>query len=128
MKIGSFIQNIDGSLIGRVHGLGFTTTAVKAEPQRSQSGKNYFRLIADPSKDVYEIGYAFEKQKDGRTYYSVTIDSPMFPQTVNAALFQDLKQPGMFNLVWNRQETQDARPENGSRSASYRTQTPNLTL
>lgn len=45
MKIGSFIQNIDGSLIGRVHGLGFTTTAVKAEPQRSQSGKNYFRLL-----------------------------------------------------------------------------------
>lgn len=115
MKIGTFIQNNDGSLLGRIHGLGFVTVAVAGEPQRSQSGKDYFRLIADPAKDIYEVGFAFAKQKDGKTYYSVSIDSPMFPQPVNAALFQEKGIPGVFNLIWNRPETQGVQPEAASK-------------
>lgn len=115
MKIGTFVQNNDGSLLGRIHGLGFVTVAVTAEPQNSRNGKDYFRLTADPAKDVYEIGFAFAKQKDGKTYYSVSIDSPMFPQPVNAALFQDKGNPGVFNLIWNRPEAQGVQPEAASK-------------
>ncbi len=111
MKIGTFVQNQDGSLLGRVHGLGFVTVAVAGEPQSSRNGKDYYRLIADPAKDVYEIGFAFAKQKDGQTYYSVSIDSPMFPLPVNAALFQDKGNPGVFNLIWNRPQAQGLKPE-----------------
>jgi uncharacterized protein (DUF736 family) len=111
MKIGAFIQSPDGSLIGRIHGLGFKTVAVAAEPQTSRDGKRYFRLIADPTKDVYEIGLAFPREKDGKLYYSVSIDSPMFPQPINAALFQDKGNPGVFNLIWNRPEAQGLKPE-----------------
>lgn len=110
MKIGLFIQSPDGSLIGRIHGLGFKTVAVAAEPQTSRDGKSYFRLIADPAKDVYEIGLAFPKEKDGKTYYSVSIDSPMFPQPINATLFPD-RESGGYNLVWNRQDRNDLKAE-----------------
>mgnify|MGYP003381953470 CR=1 FL=1 len=128
MKIGTFVQNHDGSLLGRVHGLGFVTVAVAGEPQSSRNGKDYYRLIADPAKDVYEIGFAFAKQKDGQTYYSVSIDSPMFPQPVNAALFQDKGNPGVFNLIWNRPETQEPKPEKRSNPARRQNGTQNLTL
>ena len=128
MKIGTFVQNHDGSLLGRVHGLGFVTVAVAGEPQSSRNGKDYYRLIADPAKDVYEIGFAFAKQKDGQTYYSVSIDSPMFPQPVNAALFQDKGNPGVFNLIWNRPETLDAKPEKRINPARRQTGSQNLSL
>lgn len=128
MKIGTFVQSPEGELLGRIHGLGFVTVAVTGEPQTSRDGKDYFRLIADPARDAYEIGVAFAKQKDGRTYYSVNIDSPMFPQPVNAALFQDKGNPGVFNLIWNRPETQDARPEKVSNPAHRQARTPNLSI
>lgn len=102
MKIGTFMQSPDGSLLGRIHGLGMVTTAVSFEPQTSRDGKGYYRLIADPAKDVYEVGVAFPKQKDGKTYYSVNIDSPMFPTPVSAALFPDKGNQGVFSLIWNR--------------------------
>jgi uncharacterized protein (DUF736 family) len=107
MKIGTFIQSPDGSLVGRIHGLGMVTTAVSFEPQTSRDGKGYYRLIADPAKDVYEVGVAFPKQKDGRLYYSVSIDSPMLPQPINAALFQDKGDQIVFNLIWSRQADND---------------------
>lgn len=128
MKIGTFVQNNDGSLLGRIHGLGFVTVAVAGEPQSSRGGKDYFRLIADPAKDVYEIGFAFAKQKDGKTYYSVSIDSPMFPQPVNAALFQDKGNPGVFNLIWNRPEGQEAKPEKANHPNGRQNGTQSLTL
>ncbi len=128
MKIGTFVQSPEGTLLGRIHGLGFVTVAVAGEPQSSRDGKDYFRLIADPAKDVYEIGFAFAKQKDGRTYYSVNIDSPMFPQPVNAALFQDKGNPGVFNLIWNRPETLDAKPEKRSNPARRQNESQNLSL
>jgi uncharacterized protein (DUF736 family) len=128
MKIGTFVQHNDGSLLGRIHGLGFVTVAVTGEPQSSREGKDYFRLIADPANDLYEIGFAFAKQKDGKTYYSVSIDSPMFPQPVSAALFQDKGNPGVFNLIWNRPELQDPKPEKESRLSSRQSGSQNLNL
>jgi len=103
MKIGTFIQSPDGHLLGRIHGLGLVTTPVSFEPQTSKDGKSYYRLIADPTKDVYEIGVAFPKEKYGKTYYTVSIDSPMFPAPVNATLLPD-RDGGAYDLVWTRQE------------------------
>ena len=115
MKIGTFVQSPEGSLLGRIHGLGMVTTAVNFEPQTSRDGKSYYRLIADPAKDVYEIGVAFPKEKDGRTYYSVSIDSPMFPNPVSAALFPDKGNRGVYSLIWNRPEAQGIQPETASK-------------
>jgi uncharacterized protein (DUF736 family) len=111
MKIGTFVQNSDGSLLGRIHGLGMVTTAVVFDPQKSREGKDYYRLIADPAKDVYEIGVAFPKQKDGKEYLSVNIDSPALATPLNAALFPDKDNRGVFNLVWNRPEAQGLKPD-----------------
>jgi len=103
VKIGTFAANKDGLLTGKIFGLGLGVTPVMFEPQTSKEGKRYFRLIADPAKAGYEIGAAFPKEKDGMSYHSVSIDSPVLPAPINAALFTD-KETGNFNLVWSRQE------------------------
>ena len=73
------------------------------EPQTSKDGKQYFRLIADPAKEGYEIGAAFPKEKDGMPYHSVSIESPALSAPINAALFQD-RESDAYNLMWNRQD------------------------
>ena len=96
---------------GKIFGLGLGVTPVMFEPQTSKDGKSYFRLIADPAKEAYEIGVAFPKDKDGMIYHSVSIDSPALPAPIYAALFHD-KENGTLNLVWNRQDAgKDLRAE-----------------
>jgi uncharacterized protein (DUF736 family) len=109
MKIGTFMQNDAGLLLGRIYGLGLGTVAVIFEPQTSRDGVAYFRLVADPTNEVYEIGAAFPKTKDGQAYFSVVLDTPLFPAPVNAALFPD-QDTGIFNLVWNRVEPVSVKP------------------
>ncbi len=101
MKIGTFIQDRNGIMHGKIHGLGFGVISVMFEAQTSREGKPYFRIIADPARNAYEVGAAFEKQKDGMTYHSVCLESPAFMQPLNAALFPD-RDTGNFNLVWDR--------------------------
>jgi uncharacterized protein (DUF736 family) len=103
IKIGVFATDKQGNLQGKIFGLGLGVTPVLFEPQTSKDGKNYFRLIAEPSKLGYEIGAAFPREKDGMVYHSVTIDSPILPAPINAALFID-RENGNLNLVWNRQD------------------------
>lgn len=103
IKIGNFMADSNGFMFGKIYGLGLGVTPVKFEPQTSQGGKNYFRLIADPAKEAYEIGVAFPKDKDGMVWHSVSIESPALPAPINAALFQD-RETGAYNLIWSRQE------------------------
>ena len=103
IKIGTFAADKKGVMHGKIYGLGLGVTPVMFEPQTSKDGKSYFRLIADPAKEAYEIGAAFPKDKDGMAYHSVSIESPALPAPINAALFQD-KESNTFNLVWNRQD------------------------
>jgi uncharacterized protein (DUF736 family) len=111
VKIGSFIQDKKGIIHGKMYGYGLGVISVLFEPQTSKDGKSYFRLIADPAKDAYEIGAAFPREKDGMNYHSVSIDSPVLPAPINAALFPD-KETGTLNLVWNRQdEAKDLKAE-----------------
>ncbi|MEJ0062761.1 MAG: DUF736 domain-containing protein [Alphaproteobacteria bacterium] len=103
IKIGSFGEDGDGFLHGRIYGLGLGVVPVLFEPQTSKGGKSYYRLVADPDQNPHEIGAAFPRDKDGMTYYSVSIDSPALPAPINAALFKD-RENGAYNLVWSRQE------------------------
>jgi uncharacterized protein (DUF736 family) len=104
MKIGSFQRDQYGNMTGKIYGLGFGAVPVSLEPETSKDGKPYFKVIADPHADSYEIGAAFEKQKDGLTCHSVSIDSPALKAPLNAALFPDKEQAGAYNLVWDRPE------------------------
>lgn len=104
VKLGSFVIDEHGVLHGNICGLGMGTTSVISEEALSKEGRRYLKLIADPLRDGYEVGAAFPKQKDGMDYYSVSIDSPILPAPINAALFPDRENELGFNLVWNRPE------------------------
>src|ERR1700722_15052104 len=89
VKIGTFVTDKKGVMHGKIYGLGLGVTPAMFEPQTSKDGKSYFRLIAEPAKEAYEIGAAFPRDKDGMQYHSVSIDSSILPAPINAALFQD---------------------------------------
>jgi len=63
--------------------------------------------IANPAtKEAFEFGAAFPRGKNGMNCHSVSIDFPILPAPINAALFQD-RGKRAYKLVWNRQD--DAR-------------------
>jgi uncharacterized protein (DUF736 family) len=101
MRIGSFTQDPQGNIIGQISGLGIGIIPVELQSQVSRNGNPFFKIIAEQNGEPYEVGAAFPKQKDGRTYYSVNMDSPVFAVPVNAAMFYDQK-TGTYNLVWDR--------------------------
>ncbi len=103
LRIGTFNLNQQGILEGRVYGLGLGSTPVAFVPQTSQSGNSYYRLMADPKGNAYEIGVAFPKEKNGLVYHSVSIDSPVLRSPINANLFAD-RNSGEQHLVWSRME------------------------
>jgi len=105
VKLGEFLQDESGALHGKICGLGIGSTDVISEEATSHDGKPYLKLIADPLRTAYEIGAAFPKMKDGMDYFSVNLESPLFPVPISAALFHDRDNDGTFNLVWNRPET-----------------------
>lgn len=111
MKIGTFAVDNQGVLQGRIYGLGLGAVHVVFDPQTSKDNKEYFRLIADPAKEAYEIGVAFPKEKGEMVYHSVSIESPVLAAPINAALFPDKDHEGSYNLVWNRPEPQGLKAE-----------------
>jgi len=120
MKLGTFQTDQYGTLNGKLCALGVGVIPVAFEPETSKDGKPYFRVMADPYGEGYEIGAAFEKQKDGMTYYSVSLESPAFKAPINAALFPDRSREGIFNLVWDRPEQQ--KPQMQAKAEAGQTQ------
>jgi len=104
LKLGKFHKGQDGAIFGNITALGIGTTHVVLEPTMSIDKRPYMKVIADPLNDPYEIGVAFLKEKDGKSYYAVTLESIAFPAPVKAALFPDRKEKDVYNLVWNRPE------------------------
>lgn len=104
MKLGHFMVDNFGTLHGKISGLGIGSISVISEQATSNNGKPYYKLIAEPMGEAYEIGAAFMKEKDGVAYYSVSLDSPVFLTPVSAALFRDKDDEHTLNLVWNRIE------------------------
>jgi uncharacterized protein (DUF736 family) len=102
MKIGTFLQDQEGNIHGKIYGLGLSPVSVLFDPQTSKDRKPYYKLIADPVGSAYEIGAAFEKTKDGMIYHSVSLDSPVFAAPINVALFPDKDRDGIFNLIFDR--------------------------
>jgi len=104
LKLGRFVIDEDGNLHGNIGGLGLGVIDVVTEEAKSQDGKTYMKLIADPLRAPYEIGAAFPKKKDGLDYFSVSLESPLLPAPISAALFPERGNEGAFNLVWSRPE------------------------
>lgn len=105
LKLGTAVKDTDGTLHGRIGSLGLGSVDFIGQEATSQDGKSYIKLIADPAGDAYEIGAAFPREKDGLSYYSVNLESPVFPAPLNAALFPDRSDTDQFNLVWSRPDT-----------------------
>jgi uncharacterized protein (DUF736 family) len=125
MKIGTFHRDQSGAIIGTIYGLGLGAVPVSFDQEISRDNRKYFRLTAEPGDAPYEIGVAFPKEKNGKTYYSVSIESPFLPMPINAALFPDRENKGNYSLIWNRQEPRSLKSE-ASVTDSGSFATPNL--
>ena len=125
MKSGKFFHDREGTIHGRICGLGMVKETVVSQPALDREGRNYLKLIGDPLGEAYELGAAFPKEKDGKRYYSVIIDSPLFPAPLHAALFYDHDSETTLNLVWNRSGTQrqTGEPAPGTEPSSSRRST-----
>ena len=104
ITLGKFWNGEDGSPHGTIGALGLNSTYIIGQRAQNKEGQPYFKLIGDPLGAAYEVGVAFPKEKDGMSYYSVVLESPLLPMPINAALFQDANEVNSFNLVWNRPE------------------------
>ena len=104
VKIGKFTQDQYGIFRGNISGLGIGSTEVISQEVSDREGKLYQKLIADPLGAAYEVGAAFPRNKGDMAYYSVNLESPLFPASLSAALFPDRENMGTFNLVWERPE------------------------
>ena len=113
LKIGSFQASETGDIYGTVHGLGMGATPVVFATQFGKDGRIYYRLIAETETAAFEIGVAFPKDKNGLLWYAVTIDSPMFPAPISAALFGDRDKKN-YNLVWSREDQSSPKVGNNS--------------
>ncbi len=102
--LGKFMQDGSGTLHGKIGGLGLVPTSVVSESATSQGGKSYLKLFGDPLGSCFEIGAAFPKEKDGVTYYSVNLESPIFPAPINGILYPDKHETNTLNLLWSRPE------------------------
>ena len=104
MDLSKFSKDKDGIFEGKVQGLGLGSVQVHSVMATSKENKTYYRLIAnDVSGDQYEVGSMWPKIKDGLEYFSVSLDSPFFPEPINAALFPDKNEPNAYRFVWQRQ-------------------------
>jgi len=104
LNLGQFFQ-ADGELHGTLSALAMATISVISKTMVDREGKTYLKLIGDPLGAAFEIGVAFPKDKDGKPYYSVTLESPVFPSPIRAALFPDRNNQTIHNLIWTRPET-----------------------
>jgi uncharacterized protein (DUF736 family) len=102
LTLGRFFKNSYAELNGNINGLGMKSTSITFMPATSREGKPYSKLIADPLGEAYEIGFAFEKQKQDMVFYSVILESPVFNAPIHAVMFPDRARENFFNLVWER--------------------------
>ena len=105
MKIGHFKQKDDTTYDGRMLSLTEEHITLFMAPveRRSENGPDYRILRGD-----FEFGAAWKRtSKDGKSYLSVKLDSPLLPAPINAALIEI--GDGGYMLVWNRDgQKQDA--------------------
>jgi len=102
MRLGTFTLDSFGEMHGKICGLGLGVTPVVFQQQTSRDGNLYFKAIADPVGEAFDIGAAFEREKDGKKYYAVYLESPAFAAPVNAVLLPDREYTGTYNLIWDR--------------------------
>lgn len=99
--IGTFVPTKEGGWVGNIRTL-LIDVRVRFVPNDNKSSEAApaFRVYAGES----EIGAAWHKVaagEQGREYFSVQLDDPLFPESIQTALFagQDSKSA---TLVWRR--------------------------
>ena len=105
MKIGHFKPKDDASYDGKMLSLTGEHIALFMAPaeRRGENGPDYRILCGD-----FEFGAAWKRtSKDGKSYLSVKLDSPLLPAPINGALIEI--GDGGYMFVWNRDgQKQDA--------------------
>ncbi len=99
--IGNFTVSKDG-YVGTIRTLTINVKAriVINDSRKSDSAPD-FRIYAGQA----ELGAAWKaltKGDDPRSYLSVLLDDPSFPESIRAALFE---KEGVAYLVWNRRDS-----------------------
>lgn len=120
MILGQFILDPDGLYHGTINAYGLPDTPIMLVPKESRDGNPYFEIVGDPMNKAFNCGVAFPKKKGNLDYIAVSLDSPIFPAPVHAALFHDKLTQDTFNLVWDRQDPkQTPTPENKPSHGQY---------
>jgi uncharacterized protein (DUF736 family) len=101
--IGHLLKNADGTLTGQVNS---TQRSVKlrVEPNREKDGDQSpdYRIFAVTSDAYCEIGGAWTKQHEGRSYLSMSMDDPDWKSPLSCAAFPAKDRPNEYDVVWNR--------------------------
>lgn len=99
--IGTFVPTKEGGWVGSIRTL-LIDVKVRVVPNDNQANEAApaFRVFAGDS----EIGAAWRKKTSGdqpRAYLSVSLDDPMLPEAISAAMFETAG-ANEFKLVWSR--------------------------
>jgi uncharacterized protein (DUF736 family) len=99
-RIGTFKKNADGKFEGEIKTLTFYTKATLVPVEQSGERGPSLRVFAG----VAELGAGWEQtaQHTGQVYHSIKLDDPSFAAPINTALFPSEKNPGTYDLIWNR--------------------------
>jgi uncharacterized protein (DUF736 family) len=94
--IGHFTKQEDG-FTGSIETLTFTTRAT-FEPlaKRGEKSPDYRIMFG-----LSEIGAAWERTTDGKSFLSVRLDDPSFPAPINCRLIKTGSERG-HSLIWER--------------------------
>jgi len=111
MIIGTFAyDHTNDSFQGAIVTLGFDYDTIDITPTDSMGEREPdYRITASTARGgTVELGAGWKRTSGaGRAFVSVSLDGPVLPAPISAALFTDER--GEASLVWNRPKP-DARP------------------
>ncbi|GAK46649.1 conserved protein [Tepidicaulis marinus] len=101
MIIAQLKKDENGNLRGQLVTLTMNAPLV-FRPNERGAAFSVFIEGAAPS----EVGAAWLKKSDDKTFYSVRLDDPAFPHPLSCALFESTHENETFNLVFTRPKRQ----------------------
>jgi len=104
MNIGQFKRDGNGIISGSIASpFGILKGVAFEAIQQKGNGPDFI-----VTTDAGELGAAWKKtSKNGNAYLSVSLRSPFLPASVNAALLESTREPGVFALVWDEPKKDD---------------------
>jgi uncharacterized protein (DUF736 family) len=98
MKIGSFTQTEDG-YAGTLRTLELNVKVKLVTAEKKTDNSPDFRVLAG----TLEIGAAWKKSKEDRSYLSLILDDPSFAAPIYPILIEG--EDRTFELIWNRRNS-----------------------